>query len=76
MSKSAGELLTEALKAQEENNAKIEALLKQTRDEDLVTAKRLIKTHGFTPTDLKPELKTRGAGRTPTPRKSTRRKGK
>ena len=76
MSKSASELLTEALKAQEENNAKIEALLKQTRDEDLVTAKRLIKTHGFTPTDLKPELKARGTARASTPRKSTRRKGK
>ena len=76
MSKSASELLAEALKAQEENNAKIDALLKQTREEDLATTKRLIKTHGFTQSDLKPELKTRGAGRTPTPRKSTRRKGK
>lgn len=76
MSKSASELLAEALKAQEENAAKIEALLKQTREEDLATAKRLIKTHGFTQSDLKPELKTRGVGRTATPRKSTRRKSK
>lgn len=69
--KSASQQLAEAQRAQEELAAKIEALLKQTREEDLATAKRLIKTHGFTTTDLKPELKTRGTTRTP--RKSTTR---
>ena len=67
-SSSASQQLAEAQRAQEELAAKIEALLSQTREEDLATAKRLIKTHGFTVTDLKPELKTRGA--TKTPRKS------
>ena len=37
---------------------KVEELKKQTRQEDLATAKRLIKTHGFTVTDLRPDLKT------------------
>lgn len=67
-SSSASQQLAEAQRAQEELAAKIEALLSQTREEDLATAKRLIKTHGFTVTDLKPELKLRGA--TKTPRKS------
>jgi len=64
-SNSASQQLAEAQRAQEELSAKIEALLKQTREEDLATTKRLIKTHGFTATDLKPELKTRGVTRTP-----------
>ena len=38
--------------------AKVDALKKQTREEDLVIAKQLIKTHAFTVTDLRPELKT------------------
>jgi hypothetical protein len=67
-SNSASQQLATAQKEQAELTAKIEALLKQTRDEDLATAKRVIKTHGFTATELKPELKTRGA--TKTPRKS------
>jgi hypothetical protein len=42
--------------------AKVDALRKQTREEDLATAKLLIKTHSFTASDLRPELKaTRGA---------------
>jgi hypothetical protein len=41
-----------------ELSAKAEALRKQTREEDLATAKLMIKTHGFTTTDLRPELKT------------------
>ena len=69
--KSASQQLADAQKAQAELTAKIEALLTQTREEDLATAKRLIKTHSFTATDLKPELKTRGTTRTP--RKSTTR---
>jgi hypothetical protein len=58
---------------------KVEALRKQTREEDLATAKLLIKTHSFTATDLKPELKTtRGASTTTTkkaaPKSRTKRK--
>ena len=41
-----------------ELSAKVDALKKQTREEDLKSAKELIKTHGFTTTDLRPELKT------------------
>jgi hypothetical protein len=64
-SNSASQQLAEAQRAQAELTAKIEALLTQTRKEDLATAKRLIKTHSFTATDLKPELKMRGVTRTP-----------
>jgi flagellar biosynthesis/type III secretory pathway protein FliH len=64
-SKTASQQLADAQRAQEELAAKIEALLQQTREEDLATAKRLIKTHGFTATDLKPELKTRAVAKTP-----------
>jgi hypothetical protein len=64
-SNSASQQLIEAQKAQAELSTKIEALLKQTRDEDLATAKRIIKTHGFTANDFKPELKTRSVTKTP-----------
>jgi hypothetical protein len=67
--KTASQQLADALQAQDDIAAKIDALLQQTREEDLATAKRLIKTHSFTATDLKPELKTRAA--TKAPRKST-----
>ena len=69
--KTAAEQLEEAKKQQEELAAKIDALLKQTREDDLKTAKELIARHQFTVTDLKPELKTRAA-KSATPRKSTR----
>lgn len=74
----ASEQLAAAVKAAEEANAKVEALKKQSYDEDLKMAKELIKRHGFTQTDLKPELKVgRGPSkRASTPRKSTRRKSK
>ena len=74
----ASEQLAAAMKAAEDAVAKVEALKKQSYDEDLKMAKELIKRHGFTQTDLKPELKVgRGPSkRTPTPRKSTRRKSK
>jgi hypothetical protein len=74
----ASEQLTAAIKAAEDAFAKVEALKKQSYDEDLKMAKELIKRHGFSQTDLKPELKVgRGtAKRTSTPRKSTRRKSK
>ena len=64
-SNSASQQLIEAQKAQAELSTKIEALLKQTRDEDLATVKRIIKTHGFTANDFKPELKTRSVTKTP-----------
>lgn len=54
----ASQLLADAQKQQAEINAKVDALLKQTRDEDLATAKRVITLHGFTATDLRPALKT------------------
>jgi hypothetical protein len=41
-----------------ELSAKVDALKKQTREEDLKAAKELIKTHGFGVSDLRPELKT------------------
>ena len=69
--KSAAQQLEEAKKQQEELAAKIDALLEQTRAEDLKAAKELIARHQFSVTDLKPELKTRVAKAT-TPRKSTR----
>ena len=71
----ATEQLALAQKQQAELAAQIEALLKQTRDEDLATAKRVIKAHGFTASDLKPELKTRTSSRS-TPRKSTNTRGR
>ncbi len=55
---------------------KFDALKKQTREEDLNTAKELIKTHGFTATDLKPELKTRGVAATKKAAPKTRAKRK
>lgn len=74
----ASEQLAAAMKAAEDAVAKVEALKKQSYDEDLKMAKELIKRHGFTLTDLKPELKVgRGPSkRASTPRKSTRRKSK
>lgn len=66
--------LAAAIKAQAELTAKIEALLTQTRKEDLATVKQLISTHGFSQTDLRSVLKAK-ASRT-TPRKSTSRRRK
>jgi hypothetical protein len=65
--KSPSQLLAEAQKQQEELANKIQDLLKQTRDEDLATVKRLVKTHSFTATDLKDVLKTRAAASTNSP---------
>ena len=74
----ASEQLAAAIKTAEDAVAKVEALKKQSYDEDLKMAKELIKRHSFTQTDLKPELKVgRGtAKRASTPRKSTTRRGK
>jgi len=74
----ASEQLAAAIKAAEDAVAKVEALKKQSYDEDLKMAKELIARHSFTQTDLKPELKVgRAAAKRPsTPRKSTRHKSK
>ena len=73
---SAGEQLAEAVKAAEDAAARVEALKKQSFEEDLKMAKELIKRHGFTTTQLKPELKVgRGPARkASTPRKSPARR--
>jgi hypothetical protein len=70
--KSASQQLSDAIKALETASAQVEALKKQTRDEDLATVKRLCETHSFTQTDLRGSLKTKTAQRTP--RKSTSRR--
>jgi DNA-binding protein H-NS len=50
--------LQQALKEQQEIEAKIEALRKQTREADLKTVIELIKLHGFTPTNLRSAFST------------------
>jgi len=79
----ANEELTAALKAVEEATKRVEELKKKTREADLETVKTLIKTHEFSPTDLRGVLKakrkrTTGAKATGTPRKSpaTKKKAK
>ena len=68
--KTASQQLAETQKQLEQLRAREEELLKQTRDEDLETVKRLIKTHGFTQTQLRSCF---GKGtRSSSPRKSTR----
>jgi len=76
--KSPSQLLAEAQKQQEELTNKINELLKQTREEDLTTVKRLVKTHGFTATDLKDVLKTRSltTATSPTGKRAYNRKKK
>ena len=59
-----------------ELTVKMDALKEQTRAADLATAKVLIKVHGFTATDLKPELKTRGVAATKKTTTKTRAKRK
>jgi hypothetical protein len=72
--------LEDAIKAAEAANAKVDEIKKLSREQDLKTAKQLIAAHGFTQTDLKPELKVGRGGaakRVSSPRKSpTRRKTK
>lgn len=76
--KSAAEQLAEAIEIADAATAKVEALKQQSRAEDLAIAKSVIKMHGFTATDLRPELKTsRTPAKAATPRKSPpRRKSK
>jgi hypothetical protein len=67
--------LASTRKQYEELGAKIEALLKLSREQDLKKAKELISTHAFTAKDLAPELK-RVTARAATPRKSPVRRKK
>lgn len=57
-------------KIAEENAAKKEVLLKQLRDADLEDVRAKCSLHGFTATDLRGAIKTKGGGRKPTARKS------
>jgi SOS response regulatory protein OraA/RecX len=57
---SASQQLDEAIKAAEIASQKVEELKKLTREEDLKNVITLISRHGFTQTDLKSVLKTRG----------------
>jgi predicted xylose isomerase-like sugar epimerase len=74
--KTASDELKDALKQEEELQAKIKALREQTREQDLAKVKELIEAHGFTQTDLRSVLKAKRVGARATPRKSTRRKSK
>ena len=60
-------------KLAEENAKKKEELLAKLRAADLADVLEKVKLHGFTATDLRGALKTKGA-RKATPRKSTTRK--
>lgn len=60
-------------KLTEENDKKRKELLTSLRDADLADVLEKVKLHGFTATDLRGALKTKGAKKA-TPRKSTARK--
>lgn len=62
-----------ARKAEEEFEAKSKELKAKLREADLADVLVKVKLHGFTATDLRGALKTKGA-RKATPRKSTARK--
>lgn len=68
--KTVAEQLEEAIASAEKAAKLVDELKKQSRENDLKEAKKLIERQQFTVTDLKPELKTRAAKATP--RKSTR----
>lgn len=64
-----------ATKLAEANAAKRKELLESIRDADLADVREKCKMHGFSASDLRGMLKTRGAKKaTATPRKSTARK--
>lgn len=63
-----------AEKLAEDNAKKREELLKKLRDDDLADVIAKCRLHGFTATDLRGALKTKGGGRKTTARKSTARK--
>lgn len=60
-------------KLTEENDKKRKELLNSLREADLADVLEKVKLHGFTATDLRGALKTKGAKKA-TPRKSTARK--
>ena len=62
-----------AYKLTEENDKKRKELLNSLREADLADVLEKVKLHGFTATDLRGALKTKGAKKA-TPRKSTARK--
>lgn len=63
-----------AEKLAEDNAKKREELLKKLRDDDLADVIAKCRLHGFTATDLRGALKTKGGGRKTAARKSTARK--
>jgi len=63
-----------AKKAEEEYEKKSKELLSQLRTDDLADVIAKCQMHGFTLTDVKKGLKTKGAARKSTPRKSPARK--
>lgn len=63
-----------AKKAQEEFDAKSKEILAKLREDDLADVIAKCKLHGFTATDLRGALKTKGGGRKTAARKSTARK--
>ena len=64
--KTPAEQLREAIAQQEKLIEQIDALRKETREADLATVKQLCSLHGFTATDLRGSLKTKGATKTAT----------
>lgn len=58
-----------------ENKAQKEELLKQLRKDDLADVQAKCKLHGFTQTDLRGYLKTKGGGRRAATSKSATGKG-
>jgi hypothetical protein len=61
-----------AKKAEEDFEAKSKELKAKLRDDDLADVIAKCKLHGFTATDLRGALKTKGGGRKTAARKSTR----
>lgn len=56
----------------EQNRVKREEILKKLRDDDLKIVREKCQLHGFTATDLRGALKTKGSGAKSTTRKSTK----
>ena len=60
----ASEELQKALAEQKALDEKIKELKSKSKEEDLETVKSLCKLHGFTATNLRGCLKTKGSGKT------------
>jgi hypothetical protein len=61
-------------KLEQENEKKRKELLAKLREEDLADVKAKCKLHGFTASDLRGVLKTKGGGKRTAAKKSTTRK--